>query len=401
MRTHTILFTLLALGWLHVIWAPFSNAETTQEVVQRSNLVIPKKSVGFLEFGMSADAVRSKLGRPKISRKSLFTMSWTYTSKDQSKILVLDFWLGEKGESTPKLTAIQFNSPTFKLQNNASVIQSLDFYSTNSAWKAGRASKRSKNQKVFSFQAGGLTVYGGGGDKAVAAIATASDSNYKEPDAIFFQIGSQPRHLAPMTVDIGNGEGKVELSATVLGKGFDSKLNEISFRRPGGKAKEIDISECDNVDFSVSNAQSGNDVSVVSGFLESQDYNFDGYADLSLVDGIGGTGSNTSHCYFLYDKKYKTFVYSKDFSELATVELYPKTKTVISHNDMCGGGECYDEETYKVVNGALQHPPISKTRRIRVESETSSDTSEFCTFVTKDGKTRLTEGKPENCKNEN
>lgn len=401
MRTRTILFTFLALGGLHVICGSFANAGSTQEEVQSGNLVIPKKSVGFLEFGMSADAVRSRLGSPKMSRKSRFTMSWTYTSKDQSKILVLDFWREKKDDSTPKLKVIQFNSPTFKLQNNVPVIQSLDFYSTNSAWKAEQVSIQPTNRKAFSFQAGGLTVYGGDGDKAVVAVAMASDSGNKEPDNIFFQVGSQPRHLAPMTVDIGNGEGKVEISATVLGNGFDSKLKEISFRWPGGSVKEIDLSKCDDVDFSVSNAQSGNDATRVSEFLASLDYNFDGYADLSLVNGIGGTGSNTNNCYFLYDKKNKTFVYSKDFSVLTSMEIDPESKTVISHDDMSGGGACYVEKTYKVVNGTLQQPPISKTKRDRAEGETASDSSEFCTFVTKDGKTQLTEGKPEICKTGN
>lgn len=401
MRTRTILFMLLALGGLHVIREAFATAESTQKEVQPGNLVTPKKSVGFLEFGMSADVVRSKLGSPTMSRKSLSTMSWTYISKDQSKILVLDFWPGKKSDSPPKLMVIQFNSPTFKLQNNVSVIQSPDFYSTNSAWKAERVSEQYKNRKVFTFQAGGLTVYGGDGDKAAVTVAVAPNANNEEPDNIFFQVGSQPKHFAPMTVDIGNGEGKVEISATVLGKGFDSKLREISFRRPGGSAKEIDVSECDDVDFSVSNAQSGNDATRVSQFLASLDYNFDGYADLSLVNGMGGTGFNTSHCYFLYDKKKKTFVYSKDFSELTSMQTYPKTKTVISHNDLCGGGQCYEEETYKVIDGALQHPLISKTKRDRAEVETASDSSEFCTYVTKDGKTQLTEGKPENCQKGN
>jgi len=74
-------------------------------------------------------------------------------------------------------------------------------------------------------------------------------------------------------------------------------------------------------------------VTVDSPGLSFDDWNFDGYMDVSLWKYVGGTGNNVPHYYWLWDNEAGKFVENKDLeciSDYSTLEIDKENNRLIS-----------------------------------------------------------------------
>ncbi len=84
------------------------------------------------------------------------------------------------------------------------------------------------------------------------------------------------------------------------------------------------------------------------------DFNFDGYRDISITNGLQGSYGAKSYNVYVYNITKKAFVRSEELSELAhnsagMFEYFPKTKTIKTYDkEGCCKMHFY---TYKVVWG--------------------------------------------------
>lgn len=99
------------------------------------------------------------------------------------------------------------------------------------------------------------------------------------------------------------------------------------------------------------------------GTIATADYNFDGYSDLALQ--VASKDGNASYCIWLFDPKTRSFVPSKELSELTNPRPDPNTRTVISYKKEGCFGSCYEKETYTWSNGRLVP--------VKYESQTQPD----------------------------
>lgn len=85
------------------------------------------------------------------------------------------------------------------------------------------------------------------------------------------------------------------------------------------------------------------------GYINVDDYNFDGYEDFSIFE-ASYTGPNTTSLYFLYDLDSDTFFES----EISGISLTfdPENKLIYEHNQCCAG-RSHTNTTYKVVDNKM------------------------------------------------
>jgi hypothetical protein len=78
-------------------------------------------------------------------------------------------------------------------------------------------------------------------------------------------------------------------------------------------------------------------------YFQSADYNFDGYADIRLLNNWGATG-NQIFSHWLFEPKTGRFVPSKELDEIFSPAPDPKTKQLTTH--WRGGGMSYTLRRY-------------------------------------------------------
>lgn len=76
------------------------------------------------------------------------------------------------------------------------------------------------------------------------------------------------------------------------------------------------------------------------------DYNFDDYKDIRL-QGVGGSGANTTFSYWLWDSDTKRFLFNEEYLGLTQEFFDYENQFVISVNSCCAGAS-YIEEVFRV-----------------------------------------------------
>jgi hypothetical protein len=75
------------------------------------------------------------------------------------------------------------------------------------------------------------------------------------------------------------------------------------------------------------------DAAAINSWLKTEDFNFDGYLDLALVNWMGGTG-NVGYCIWLFDPKTEKYTLNAQFSELiGNHKLDPSAKTITTSSN--------------------------------------------------------------------
>lgn len=91
-----------------------------------------------------------------------------------------------------------------------------------------------------------------------------------------------------------------------------------------------------------------------------EDVNFDNYMDIR-VQGIGGSGPNTSFFFWLWDKDSSMYKENIELGELVSPEIDQNNKLIKSSNSSSAGAY-YTESVYKYVDGKLTL--IKETERV-------------------------------------
>lgn len=87
--------------------------------------------------------------------------------------------------------------------------------------------------------------------------------------------------------------------------------------------------------------------------IEAEDFNFDGYKDISLPVSCGATG-NVSYNAWLFNPSTGTFVLNKELSNvLANWEIHPRAKEITMYWTGGLAGRLYTKETYEFRHGKL------------------------------------------------
>lgn len=322
--------------------------------VSERQLVIPGESVGVIHLKMTMAEVKAKLGEPKESKEQKDFIYWYYASKNWERVLAIKFKRTSEAGLGARVNSIEFNSPEFRLGTGNTVVHETSFYRNLPNWKESPA-KFGRGTVLFEYRDRGLYVFADcDPNYSIAAIQDPGSGNIYSPDEKILERPVPPTdHPIPMVIDVGGGEGKFEISMSVVTKDKRRKLGSISAKKIGGTSKEIELADCeDPYQFSSGNGE----FKCVADFIDTGDYNFDGYLDFSFLKDQSGSDANSTECYFLYDKKTKTFRYSADLSALVNADFDPKTKTISTHSTC--GADCFEDETYKVINGVLQRAPV-------------------------------------------
>jgi len=88
-----------------------------------------------------------------------------------------------------------------------------------------------------------------------------------------------------------------------------------------------------------------------------EDFNFDGYQDLKIIDWWGATG-NIGYTIWLFNPTTNTFIEHAGLSKLTNPTIIPNTKTISSHSVGGMAGCVYTDQTYSIDtdnNLLLQH----------------------------------------------
>jgi len=115
---------------------------------------------------------------------------------------------------------------------------------------------------------------------------------------------------------------------------------------PEGKIRQVLVNR-DNAQVQTLDSCTGQDVPQENGLgkLARQDFNFDGYPDLTMLVAFDPQTDNSSYCIWLYDPKTQTFVLSDELSHLINPQPDPSNKTVVARTKIRCSGSCYVEET--------------------------------------------------------
>lgn len=92
-----------------------------------------------------------------------------------------------------------------------------------------------------------------------------------------------------------------------------------------------------------------NPISILYNPLSFEDYNFDGYIDISVTE--SGTGYNYSYYFWLYDHKSKLFKYNSALEKIVSPQFDIKNRKIISEYDSNYGTNIYT--TYSWFNNRL------------------------------------------------
>lgn len=87
--------------------------------------------------------------------------------------------------------------------------------------------------------------------------------------------------------------------------------------------------------------------------IEIEDYNFDGFADISVYnDGMSGT-KNKYHNVYLYDPKKRQYFYHRELSEMLSLSVNKDTKTIGSWSEGGMASQIFWSGEYKWEKGNL------------------------------------------------
>lgn len=84
----------------------------------------------------------------------------------------------------------------------------------------------------------------------------------------------------------------------------------------------------------------------------SRDANFDGYADVELLAGMGATG-NTWYNFWLFEPTSGQFVWNEDLNILISPQFKSQSRQITSFAKAGCAGLCWDESSYMFENGKL------------------------------------------------
>lgn len=131
----------------------------------------------------------------------------------------------------------------------------------------------------------------------------------------------------------------------------------------------------------------------LSYLISHADFNFDGFEDLELLVAYVPHLDKKIYCIYLWDQKSKTFVFSKQLSDVSSnLEPHPESKTLTSHEYWFGGP--WQESTYRWQGNKLR--AIQTSSLLGDWSSQTSDQCGFTYFCTRliNGKMVVTLSKP-------